>query len=141
MCIYKLWIYSLSTLKTLMKIELFLFVHRAASIFAKLSTWCFELAGDISSSLLVNPSNTDVSWEGRNTCMWIYIINIYIYIYVYINIYRHTFSLYIYISIYFYISTYLYFYTYIYIYIYIYIYVHISIYMYIYVYIYIYIHR
>ena len=40
---------------------------------AKLSTWCFEHSGDISCSLLVNPSNTDESWEGRNTCMWIFI--------------------------------------------------------------------
>ena len=39
---------------------------------AKLSTWCFEHFGDISCSLLVNPSNTDESWEGR----------IYIYIYI-----------------------------------------------------------
>ena len=41
------------------------------SILAKLSTWCFEHSGDISCSLLVNPSHTDESWEGRNTCMWI----------------------------------------------------------------------
>ena len=27
----------------------------------------------ISCSLLVNPSHTDESWEGRNTCMYIYI--------------------------------------------------------------------
>ena len=45
---------------------------------AKLSTWCFEHSGDISRSLLVNPSHTDESWEGRNTCMWIYKIYTYI---------------------------------------------------------------
>ena len=32
----------------------------------------FEHSGDISCSLLVNPSHTNESWEGRNTCMWIY---------------------------------------------------------------------
>ena len=30
-------------------------------------------------TLLVNPSHSDESWEGRNTCQWIYI---YIYIYI-----------------------------------------------------------
>ena len=34
----------------------------------------FEHSGDISCSLLVNPSHTDESWEGRNTCMWIYML-------------------------------------------------------------------
>ena len=41
-------------------------------------------SGDISCSPLVNPSHIDESWEGRNTCMWIYI---YIYIYTFIFIY------------------------------------------------------
>ena len=61
-----------------MRTKFFLFVHHTTSILAKLSTWCFEHSGDISYSLLVNPSHTDESSEGRNTCMWIYI---YIYIY------------------------------------------------------------
>ena len=60
-----------------------LFVHHTTSILAKLSTRCFEHSGGISCSLLVNPSRTDESWEGRNTCLWIYI---YIYIYIYIHI-------------------------------------------------------
>ena len=64
-----------------MRTEYFLFVHHTTSILAKISTWCFEHSGDISCSLLVNPSHTDESWEGRNTCLWIYI---YIYIYIYI---------------------------------------------------------
>ena len=34
---------------------------------------------------MFNPSHTDESWEGRNTCMWIYIY-IYIYIYITVNI-------------------------------------------------------
>ena len=59
--------------RTLMRTEYFLFVHHTGSILAKLSTWCFEQSGDISCSLLVNPSHTDESWEGRNTCLWIYI--------------------------------------------------------------------
>ena len=62
-----------------MRAKYFLFVHHTTSIFAKLSTWCFEHSGDISCSLLVNPSHTDEYWEGRNTCMWIYI---YIYIFI-----------------------------------------------------------
>ena len=41
-------------------------------ILAKLSTWCFEHPGDISCFLLVNPSHTEESREGRNTCLWIY---------------------------------------------------------------------
>ena len=95
--------------RTLMRTEYFLFVHHTTSILAKLSTWCFEHSGDISCSLLVNPSYTEESWEGRNTCMYIYIYmyglghiqnsyspslddiyiyHIYIYIYIYIYIDR-----------------------------------------------------
>ena len=36
-----------------------------------------EHSGDISCSLLVNPSHTGESWEGRNTCLWIYKLWIY----------------------------------------------------------------
>ena len=63
-----------------------MFVHHTTSIFAKLRIWCFEHSGDISCSLLVNPNHTDESWEGRDTCLWIYV---YIYIYLYIYIYCH----------------------------------------------------
>ena len=63
--------------RTLMRTEYFLFVHHTTSILAKLSTWYFEYFGDISCSLLVNPSHTDESWEVLKTCLWIYI---YIYI-------------------------------------------------------------
>ena len=35
-------------------------------------------SGDISCSLLVNPNHTDESWEGRNTCMWIYALNVFV---------------------------------------------------------------
>ena len=52
-----------------MKTKYFLFVHHTTSILAELSTWCFEHSGDISCSLIVDPSHTDESWEGRNTCM------------------------------------------------------------------------
>ena len=50
-----------------MRAEYFLFVHHTTSISAKLSTWCFEHFGDISCSLLFNPSHTLMSpgWEGR----------------------------------------------------------------------------
>ena len=77
-----------------MRTEYFLFVHHTTSILAKLSTWCFEHSGDIRSSLLVNPSHTDESWEGRTTCLWIH--NIYIYISLYLSIYI---CIYIYLSI------------------------------------------
>ena len=55
-----------------MRTEYFLFVHHTTNILAKLTTWCFEHFGDISCSLLVNPSHTDESWEGQNTSLWIY---------------------------------------------------------------------
>ena len=54
--------------------EYFLFVHHTTSILAKLSTWCFEHSGDISFSLLVNPSHTDESLEG---VIYIYILRVY----------------------------------------------------------------
>ena len=53
--------------------NIFLFVHHTTSILAKLSSWCFEHSSGISCSLLVNPSHTDDSWEGRNTCVYVYI--------------------------------------------------------------------
>ena len=52
-----------------MKTEYFLFVHHTKSILAKLRTWCFEHSGEISYSLLVNPSHTDESWEEQHTCV------------------------------------------------------------------------
>ena len=64
-----------------MRTEYFLFVHHTTSILAKLSTWCFEHSSDISCSLLVNPSHTDESGEGRNKkCVFIYIYTYNIYI-------------------------------------------------------------
>ena len=61
-----------------MRTEYFLFVHQATSIFAKLSTWCFEHSGDISCCLVVSPSHTDDSWEGQNLCLSIYSKNLFI---------------------------------------------------------------
>ena len=66
-----------------MRKKYFLFVHHTTSIWEKLSTWCFEHPGDISCSLLVNPSYTDESWEGRNTCLWILFIYIFIHRYIF----------------------------------------------------------
>ena len=63
---------------TLMRTEYFLFTHHTASILANLRTWCFEHSGNISCSLLVNTNHTDESWEGRNTCLWIYALNLFI---------------------------------------------------------------
>ena len=60
---------------------------------AKLSTWCFEYFGDISCSLLGNPSQTNES-------------NIYIYIYIYIDEYLSGFILMIIlVALYMYIKT------------------------------------
>ena len=42
-----------------------------------INTWSFEHSGDISCSLLVNPSHSDESWAGQNTCLWIYTLWIY----------------------------------------------------------------
>ena len=61
-----------------MRTEYFLFTHHTASILANLRTWCFEHSGNISCSLLVNTNHTDESWEGRNTCLWIYALNFFI---------------------------------------------------------------
>ena len=63
--------------RTMMRTECFLFVHHTTSILVKLSSWCFEHCDDISCSLLINPSHTDESWKGRNTCLWIYKLWIY----------------------------------------------------------------
>ena len=43
---------------------------------------CLEHFGEINCSLLVDPSHSDESWKGRNTCLRIY-IHICIYIYIY----------------------------------------------------------
>ena len=61
-----------------MQTEYFLFVHYTTSILAKPSTWCFEHSGDISYSLLIDPSLTDESWEGRNMSVDIYALNLFI---------------------------------------------------------------
>ena len=59
-------------------IHLYLYLSICLSIYlSKLSTWYFEHSGDISCSLLVNPSHTDDSWEGQNTRLWIYMLSIY----------------------------------------------------------------
>ena len=57
--------------RILMRTKHFFFSFNT-SILAKPSTWCFENSGNISCSLLVNPSHTDESWAGRSTCIWIY---------------------------------------------------------------------
>ena len=69
--------------RKLMRTECFLFVHHTTTILGKLSTWCFEHSGDISCSLLVNPSHNDESWEGQNTCLWIYYKYVHVHKYVY----------------------------------------------------------
>ena len=63
--------------RTLMTTEYFLFVQCTTSIWAKLSTCCFEHSGNIICPLLINPNHTDESWEGRNTCLWIHTLWIY----------------------------------------------------------------
>ena len=65
--------------RTLMRTEYFLFVHHTTSILAKLSTWCFDEHSLVTTSVVLYSltratlSVSDESWEGRNTCMWIYI--------------------------------------------------------------------
>ena len=63
--------------RTLMRTKFF--CSLTTSFLAKLSTRYFEHSGDISCFLPVNPSHTDESWAGWNTCMWIYT---YIYLYI-----------------------------------------------------------
>ena len=61
-----------------MRTEYFLFVHHTTSHLVKFSTWRFDHSGDISYSLLVNPNHPDQSWEGQNTCLWIYALDFFI---------------------------------------------------------------
>ena len=94
-----------------MRTEYFLFIHHTTSILTKLSTWCYEHSGDISCSLLVNPSHADESWEGRNTCLWIYIHIIFVYIHAYIHLLVTDIYIYVY-NIYYIYYTYICLYIY-----------------------------
>ena len=58
----------------------FMFVCSPQAIWQS-SAPCLEHSGDISCSLLVDPSRTGESWKGPSTCL-----RIYIYIYIY-NVY------------------------------------------------------
>ena len=60
-----------------MRTVYFLFVQEITRILAQLSIWFFEHCGEISCSLLVNPSHNDASQEGRNTCLWEYALNLF----------------------------------------------------------------
>ena len=60
-----------------MRTVYFLFVQEITRILAQLSIWFFEHCGEISCSLLVNPSHNDASQEGRNTCLWVYALNLF----------------------------------------------------------------
>ena len=42
---------------------------RPPQAFCQRSALCLEHSGDINCSLLVDPSSTDESWEGQNTCL------------------------------------------------------------------------
>ena len=64
--------------RTLTRTECFLFVRHTTSILARLSTWCFEQLGDINFSLRISSSHTHESWEGGNTCLCIYALNLFI---------------------------------------------------------------
>ena len=76
--------------RTLMRTEYFFVRSPHHKHFGKaqhLVLWVSSISSIINCSLLVNPSHTDESWEGRNMCLWIYIYNIYnIYIYIYIHL-------------------------------------------------------
>ena len=74
MWIYTFWIYSLSTLENTDENKIFFCSFTTPQAF-----WQSSAPGALSTLvtsvvLLVNPSHTDESWEGRNTCMWIIII-------------------------------------------------------------------
>ena len=54
------------------------FVYHITSSLAKLSTWCFEHSGDISCSLIVNPSHTDwVLERTKHVFVDIYSLNLF----------------------------------------------------------------
>ena len=76
--IYTLLIYSLSTLENTGENKIFFLRSPHHKHFGKRQPWCFEHSSDISCSRFVNPSHTDESWEGRNTCLWIYTLWIYL---------------------------------------------------------------
>ena len=61
-----------------MRKQNFMSNHHTRSISATLSTWRFEHYHEISFSQLVNPSHTNESWQGRNTCLWIYAMTLFI---------------------------------------------------------------
>ena len=61
-----------------MRTEKFLFDQHTRSILAKLRTWCFEHSGDSSCFLLGNVRNTDQSFEGQRTFLWLYSLNLFI---------------------------------------------------------------
>ena len=63
--------------RTLMRTNV-MFVRSPQAIWQS-SAPCLEHSGDNNCSLLVDPSCTDESWEGQNTCLWIYLMYIYIY--------------------------------------------------------------
>ena len=78
MCILKLRnMYGYKHFCVWVYIYIYKYIYNIYNII-QLSTRYFEQSGDISCSLLVNPSHTDESWEGRNTCMWIYALNLFI---------------------------------------------------------------
>ena len=81
--IYSLWIYSLSPLENTDENRIFFVRSAHHKHFGKdqhLVLWALWWDQLFST---VNPSQTDESWEGRNSCLWIYIYYEYIYIYIY----------------------------------------------------------
>ena len=78
-----IYIYTYVYVYIYIYIHIYIYVHIYNIFLGKLSTWCFEHSGDISCSLLVNPSHNDESWEGRNTCLWIYYKYVHVHKYVY----------------------------------------------------------
>ena len=63
--------------RTMMRSEYFFFVDTRQEFWQSSAPRVFSaLVTSISCSLLVNPDSNDSSWEGRNTCLWIYLLNL-----------------------------------------------------------------
>ena len=52
-------------------ISMSIYIFLSVYLYVYMWYMCFEHSSDISCSLLVNPSHTDESWAGRNTCLWL----------------------------------------------------------------------
>ena len=66
-----LYIHSYVYIYVYIYIYIFIYIYIYTYIYDLYIQFIYEHSDDISCCLVVNPSHTDESWEGRNTCMWI----------------------------------------------------------------------